>query len=228
MLFQMSNQDESTSGHWLQRVYPYTICGGVLGAISALVSIDWVSFAENRFGWVVFLGVLLWSIGGAVVGTGCGLNIILRKVSGVHHCAICGAVIGAIGAFIIVVCVAFVENRMPPQLLMPFVICAIAGAVVGTGVGFWDSNQVNRNVISWFQRVFKTGLSKVLGSIFAIVFAFEFYQKAETDSYHFQIWKTSKIWEGILSGGWHGVIAVFMVLAFVVLWKLATKDASKT
>ena len=222
MLLPLSNQDENTSRHWFQRVYSYTLCGGVLGAIVALVMVVWIAFAENRMerdSWIPFV---FCSIGGAVVGTGCGLNVILRKVSGVHHFTICGAVMGAITALVIVVWFSFSDDRLPGAMWIPFLFCSIGGAVVGTGIGLWDSKHLKRNVILWFQQVFKTRLSKVLGSIFAVVFTVEFFLKADTDSNH------RKIWEGILSGGWHGAVAVLMVLAGVVLWKLATKDAPKT
>ena len=159
MLLPLSYQDENTSRLWFQRVYSYTLCGGVLGAIVALVMVVWIAFAENR---------------------------------------------------------------MERDSWIPFVFCSIGGAVVGTGIGLWDSKHLKRNVILWFQQVFKTRLSKVLGSIFAVVFTVEFFLNADTDSNH------RKIWEGILSGGWHGAVAVLMVLAGVVLWKLATKDAPKT
>jgi len=221
MLLQMRNQDENTSKNWLQRVYPYTICGGVLGAIVALVMVVLVAFAENRMERGSWIMVLFCSIPGAVVGTGCGLNVILRKVSGVHHFAICGAAMGAITGLVIFVWFSFLDDRIPEAKWIAFVFCSIFGAVVATGIGLWDSKHLKRNLILWFQHVFKTRLSKVLGSIFAVVFIFEFFQKANTDSYH------PKIWEGIMSGGWYGGVAVLMVLAFVVLWKFANKDAPK-
>jgi hypothetical protein len=104
------------------------------------------------------------------------------------------------------------------EILSFIIVSAISfvGAAIGIGI-----KSFRINLISWFQQVFKTRLSKVLGSIFAIVFTVEFFLKADTGSYR------PKIWEGILSGGWHGAVAVLMVLAGVVLWKLATKDAPK-
>lgn len=98
-----------------------------------------------------------------------------------------------------------------------FSVFPIAGAAIGIGIGSFG-----RNLISWFKGCFKTRLSKkILGIIFTVVFALAFFQKADTETNH------PKILEGILSGGWHGAVAVFMVLAGVVLWKLATKDAPK-
>ena len=215
MLFQMSNQDESTSGHWLQEVYFSIICGGVLGLIVGLVLV----FFTEGFSWS---DVLISSIAlGVAGGTGSGLNVILRKVSGIYHFTILGALMGAITGLVIFV-FPVSDDRLPEAKWIPFVFCSIGGAVVATGIGLWDSKYFRRKIISWFQKVFKTRLSKVLGSIFAVVFTVEFFLKADTDSNH------RKIWEGILSGGWHGAVAVLMVLAGVVLWKLATKDAPKT
>ena len=149
MLFQMSNQDESTSGHWVDRFAPFGVPGFAIGILLGVLFED----ASRLKG--------AWSV-------------------------------------------------------ISFSVFPIAGAAIGIGIGSFRINQ-----ILWFQRVFKTRLSKVLGSIFAVVFTVEFFLKADTDSYH------RKIWEGILSGGWHGAVAVLMVLAGVVLWKLATKDAPK-
>ena len=151
MLFQMDNQDESTSGHWVDRFAPFGVPGFAIG---------------------ILLGV--WFVE------------------------------------------AFrVRGDMSVIIFSAF---PIVSAAIGIGIGSFRINQ-----ILWFQRVFKTRLSKVLGSIFTVVFTVEFCQKAYTDSYYHP-----KIWQGILSGGWHGAVAVLMVLAGVVLWKLATKDAPKT
>lgn len=102
--------------------------------------------------------------------------------------------------------------------LIAWVVMAVA---VIAGVILFLKSNFCKDAFKWFKRVFKSRISKVLGSIFAVVFVFEFFQKANTDSYH------PKIWEGIMSGGWHGGVAVLMVLAFVVLWKFANKDAPK-
>lgn len=100
---------------------------------------------------------------------------------------------------------------------------AISGTVVGLN-GFLRRNAI-RLMPLWFRKLFKTELSKFLGSIFAVFFVFNFIKKANLNSvFHGSQTK----WEGILSGGWHGAVAVLMVLAGVVLWKLATKDAPKT
>ena len=152
MLFRMSNQDENTSGHWLQRVYPYTICGGVLGFVLCLL---FCRISNTAAGEIPFL------ISGATLGTAVGIN------------------------------------------------------------GFFRG-KVNYFIPLWFRQVFASGLAKILGSIFSVFFIANFFRIASlSDRYD------PKIWEGILSGGWHGAVAVLMVLAGVVLWKLATKDAPK-
>ena len=215
MLLQMSNHDENTSKNWLQEVYFSIICGGVLSLIVGLVLV----FLRKDSSWsdVLFSSIAL----GLGSGLGGASAVILRKVSGIYHFTILGALMGAITGLVIFV-FPFSDDRLPEAKWIPFVFCSIGGAVVATGIGLWDSKYFRRKIISWFQKVFKTRLSKVLGSIFAVVFTVEFFLKADTDSNH------RKIWEGILSGGWHGAVAVLMVLAGVVLWKLATKDAPKT
>jgi len=242
MLFQMSNQDESTSGHWLQRVYPYTICGGVLGFGTTLVifvCFSFVPYDSSQNNWIMFfqyfrMEFFLWmTIGVSVLGTVCGLNVIFRKVSEWHHFANCGGLLGVLlggvwgGLFYfwfperVYTYSSSPAGRMTdlPFEIRGFVFDSIIGsslgvvicALIATVIGFIHGK---------FQQVFKTRLLKFLGSIFAVVFTVEFL-KADTHSNH------PKIWEGILSGGWHGAVAVFMVLGGVVLWKLATKDAPK-
>ena len=219
MLFQMDNQDESTSGHWLQRVYPYTICGGVLGLTMFFLSLVGVSFYDNNYSRDTPLGCLWISIASVIVGTGCGLNVILRKVSRLHHFTICGAAIGAVFGvmFVSFMLIWVPSNKNPgtPMIWLMFVILSFLGAVIGavfaTGIGFWDQR---------FRHVFETRLSKILGIIFGVVFVVKFFQKAGDGSY-------SKLGECLQNSAWQSVVAVFMVLAGVVLWKLATKDAPK-
>ena len=148
MLLQMGNQVESKLMNWLQKVYPYTICGGVLGAILGLGFIICVAFADNRLpleSWIQFVCFL---VAGAVVGSGCGVDVILRKMSLLHHFTICGAVMGAIVAFVIVVWMIVVWIYPDPDfyntlrlilfLTIPFVFCSIGGAIIGAGIGLWD------------------------------------------------------------------------------------------
>ena len=216
----MSNQDENLSKHWLQRVYPYTICGGVLGLTMFFLFLVGVSFYDNYYSRDTPLGCVLFSIAGVVVGTGCGLNVILRKVSGVHHFTTCGAAIGAVFGvmFLSFMLIWVPPNKNPgtPEIWLMFLILFFLGAVIGavfaTGIGFWDQR---------FRHVFKTRLSKILGIIFGLVFVVNFFQKAGDGSY-------SKLGECLQNSAWQSVGAVFMVLGGVVLWKLATKDAPKT
>ena len=150
MLFQMSNQDENKSKHWVDRFAPFGVPGFAIGILLGVLFED----ASRLKG--------AWSV-------------------------------------------------------ISFSVFPIAGAAIGIGIGSFG-----RNLISWFKGGFKTRLSKkILGIIFTVVFALAFFQKADTETNH------PKILEGILSGGWHGAVAVLMVLAGVVLWKLATKDAPK-
>lgn len=107
------------------------------------------------------------------------------------------------------------------QIFITLIAGVVMAVAVIAGVILFLKSKFRNNAFTWFKLVFKSRISKVLGSIFAVVFVFEFFQKANTDSYH------PKIWEGIMSGGWHGGVAVLMVLAFVVLWKFANKDAPK-
>ena len=158
MLLQMGNQVESKSKNWLQKVYPYTICGGVLGAILGLGFIVCVAFADNRLSpesWIQFVCFL---VAGAVVGSGCGVDVIQRKMSLLHQFTICGAVMGAIVAFVIVVWMIVVWIYPDPNsyntlrwilfLTIPFVFCSIGGAIVGAGIGLWDRKYFKRNIIS--------------------------------------------------------------------------------